>query len=69
MDIASLIGIFSGLFLIISAIVMGGDIHNFININGLMIVIGGTLAATLITFQFKDVVAAFKAAYLVFSKR
>ena len=68
MDIASLIGIFSGLFLIISAIVMGGDIHNFININGLMIVIGGTLAATLITFQFKDVVAAFKAAYLVFSK-
>lgn len=68
MDIASFIGIISGFSLIISAIYLGGDLHNFINIQGLMIVFGGTIATTLITFQFRDVMAAFKAAYFVFSK-
>jgi len=68
MDIASFIGIISGFSLIISAIFIGGDIYNFINVPGLMIVFGGTLATTLITFQFRDVFAAFKAAYFVFSK-
>lgn len=32
-----------------------------------MIVMGGTMAATLLTFQFKDVVTAFRSAYFVFS--
>jgi chemotaxis protein MotA len=68
MDIASFLGIVSGISLIVSAIFLGGDIHNFINIPGLMIVGGGTLATTLLTFQFRDVFAAFKAAYFVFSK-
>jgi chemotaxis protein MotA len=68
MDIASFIGIVSGFSLILSAIFLGGDLHNFINLQGLMIVFGGTIATTLITFQFRDVVAAFKAAYFVFSK-
>ncbi len=69
MDMASLIGIVSGLSLIVTAIFLGGDLHNFINIPGLMIVIGGTIATTLLTFQFKDVIAAFKAAYFVFSQK
>ena len=68
MDIASLLGIASGFFLIVGAIFIGGDIHNFISVPGLMIVGGGTLATTLLTFQFRDVFAAFKAAYFVFSK-
>ncbi len=68
MDIASLLGVLSGISLIIGAIFLGGDIHNFINIPGLMIVVGGTMATTLLTFQFRDVIAAFKAAYFVFSK-
>ncbi len=68
MDIASFIGIISGLSLIISAIYLGGDFYNFINVQGLMIVFGGTIATTLLTFQFRDVMAAFKAAYFVFSK-
>jgi chemotaxis protein MotA len=67
LDIASLTGVISGLTLIISAIFIGGDIQTFLNIPGLMIVIGGTLAATLITFQFDDVKSAFKAAIFVFS--
>lgn len=69
MDAASLIGILSGLALIISAIYIGGDFHNFINVQGMMIVLGGTVAATLITFQFKDVMSAFVAAIFVFSEK
>ncbi len=68
MDIASLLGIISGISLIVSAIFIGGDIHNFINIPSMMIVGGGTVATTFLTFQFKDVYAAFKAAYFVFSE-
>ncbi len=67
MDLASLIGIISGIGLIVSAIFIGGDVHNFMNTPGIMIVLGGTIAATLLTFQFKDVLSAFKSAYIVFT--
>lgn len=68
MDFASLIGIISGLALIISAIVLGGSADVFVNVPGLMIVAGGTIAATFLTVSFKDVLKAFKAAYIVFSR-
>ena len=67
MDLASLIGIISGIGLIVSAIFIGGEVHNFYNIQGIMIVFGGTVAATLLTFRFRDVIDAFKSAYLVFN--
>ncbi len=67
MDLASLIGIISGIGLIVAAIILGGDIHNFFNVPGVMIVMGGTMAATLLTFQFRDVLTAFRSAYFVFS--
>jgi len=51
------------------AIFIGGELHNFLNVPGLMIVFGGTLAVTLITFQAKDVLTAFRAAIFVFSER
>jgi len=47
---------------------IGGDVHNFYNIPGIMIVLGGTMAATLLTFRFKDVITAFRAAYFVFTQ-
>lgn len=68
MDFASFAGILSGIGLIISAIIIGGDVHNFINVPGLMIVFGGTVATTLLTFQFKDVINAYRAAYFVFTQ-
>ncbi len=68
MDFASLIGFLSGLALIISAIFMGGSGTVFINVPGMMIVVGGTLAATLLTVRYRDVVAAFKAAWRVFTR-
>ncbi|MBF0101989.1 MAG: MotA/TolQ/ExbB proton channel family protein [Desulfobacterales bacterium] len=68
MDLASFIGIISGITLILSAIILGGDLHNFIDIPSVMIVLGGTIATTLLTFQFQDVLAAFRAAYFIFSQ-
>ncbi len=68
MDFASLLGIISGLALIISAIFLGGNADVFLNVPGLMIVAGGTIAATLLTVQFKDVLNAFKAAWIVFTR-
>lgn len=69
MDAASLVGVLLGLGLIVGAIFLGGDLSHFFNLPGIMIVFGGTLAATLITFQLKDVIAAFKAAIFVFSEK
>jgi chemotaxis protein MotA len=69
MDIASLIGVISGVVLIVSAILIGGSVHNFFNLPGFMVVFGGTIAATLLTFQLKDVFSAFKAAFFVFSEK
>jgi len=67
MDFASLVGFLSGLALIVSAILLGGSVDLFINVPGMMIVVGGTIAATLLTVRFRDVVAAWKGAYIVFS--
>ncbi|MCF8720941.1 motility protein A [Nitrospina gracilis] len=69
MDAASLVGVLLGLGLIIGAIFLGGDLSHFFNLPGIMIVLGGTIAATLITFQLKDVIAAFRAAIFVFSEK
>jgi len=69
MDFSSFVGIISGVALIVSAIIIGGDIHNFINLPGAMIVLGGTAAATLLTFRFRHVISAFRAAYFVFRNK
>ena len=55
MDIATIAGIISAFGLVISAILMGGGLSLFINVQSLMIVVGGTLGATLINYPLKDV--------------
>ena len=69
MDFASFIGVISGISLIVTAIYIGSGFEIFVNGPGIMIVLGGTVAATLITFQMKDVFSAFKAALFVFSEK
>ena len=58
MDLATILGIVSAFGLVIIAIVMGGGLMLFINIPSLMIVIGGTLGATMINYPLKDVLGA-----------
>ena len=69
MDFASIIGLFAGCALILVSILIGGDLGVFINLPGLMIVLGGSLAATALTFQFSDVKAAFRGVVKVFSSQ
>ena len=56
MDIATLIGIIACFALMIIAITMGGPISAFIDVPSMMIVIGGTIGATFISYPLKDVI-------------
>ncbi|MBW1715891.1 MAG: MotA/TolQ/ExbB proton channel family protein [Deltaproteobacteria bacterium] len=60
MDIATILGVISAFGLVFIAIFMGGGIQLFINIPSLMIVVGGTLGATMINYPLKDVFGVFK---------
>jgi len=59
MDIGTIIGIISGLALVISAILMGGELKTFIDFPSMLIVFGGTLATTLIKFKVSTVFSTF----------
>ncbi|MDP8237823.1 MAG: motility protein A [Candidatus Hatepunaea meridiana] len=56
MDIATIIGILSGLALIGYNIIAGGNLDIFIHVPSMMIVFGGAVAATLVNFPFKELV-------------
>ena len=60
MDIATLVGIVTAFALVLMAIMMGGSVLLFLNIPGLMIVVGGTLGSTLINYPLPDVMKVVK---------
>lgn len=60
MDIATILGVFSAFGLVCLAIFMGGGIKLFVDLPSLMIVVGGTLGATMINYPLKDVLGVFK---------
>lgn len=66
MDIATVAGIVSAFALVFTAILLGGGIGMFIDAQSLMIVIGGTMGATMINYPLKDVLAVFKIVKNVF---
>lgn len=69
MDIATLIGIISGFGLVFAAIAMGSPLSSFIDPPSMLIVFGGTAAATLIAERLEHVIGGFKvAANAFFSK-
>lgn len=68
MDFATLSGMIIGITVVTAAILTGSDITIFFNIPGLLIVLGGTFAATLIKFPMHGVFVAmptgFRAAFM-----
>ncbi|MDJ0864898.1 MAG: MotA/TolQ/ExbB proton channel family protein [Myxococcota bacterium] len=60
MDIATLIGIVAGFGLFITAMALGGSLMAFVNTSGLLIVVGGTQAATLVNERLGHVMSTFK---------
>jgi len=59
LDLSTVIGIILAFALMIGAIMTGGPLTLFINIQGLMIVVGGTFGCILSNYSFKDVLGAF----------
>lgn len=69
MDIATLLGLSTGIGLVLSAIFMGGSLIQFIDMPAVMIVLGGTLAATCVCYPIEEVVQAFSAGIKIFASR
>ncbi len=59
MDFATLIGLILGTSVILMAMLTGSEASVFINIPGVMIVFGGTIASTLIKFSIRSCFLAF----------
>ncbi len=66
MDLATIVGLVSGVVLILSAILLGGNLGAFIDVKSVLIVLGGVLAATLIMFPLRTVVGSIKVAVKAF---
>ena len=66
MDLGTLIGILAGFGLIVGAIATGGGLGGFIDLPSILVVLGGTIAATLIMFPLGMVINAFKVAMKAF---
>jgi len=60
MDLATLIGFIAGNLIIAMAIVIGGDAGIFFNVPGILVVVGGTAAATFMKFPLADCLFALK---------
>lgn len=60
MDIATIIGIITAFSLVLSAMMFGGDLGMFLSIPSLMIVVGGTLGATMINYPLPDMLKVSK---------
>jgi len=59
-DMATLVGLFGGFGLVISAIVFGGSPGSFINIPSILIVIGGTICVTMMCFSMQETLRTVK---------
>lgn len=66
MDIATLIGLFGGLAVIGSAIVLGGSAGTFANGPSLVVVVGGTFMVTLCQISLSQFLGSFKVALRAF---
>ncbi len=69
MDLATLLGLVSGFGVIIGAIAVGGSLMLFLNAPAVIIVVGGTTAATLIKFPLRTFLGAFTVAMRAFRSK
>lgn len=69
MDLGTIIGIILGFALIILSIMLDGSLMAFVNAPGLTVVVGGTIAATLINQRVKHVIGALGVAKNTFTDK
>ena len=58
LDFATIVGLILGFSLIVSAIMIGGDILAFIDLPAILIVLGGTFSITMVCFSIPEVMRA-----------
>ncbi|MFN3534633.1 MAG: MotA/TolQ/ExbB proton channel family protein [Desulfatiglandales bacterium] len=66
MDLATILGLVGGAGIVIASIIIGGSAAIFFNVPSILIVVGGTLAATFIKFPMKDVLNSVSVAIKAF---
>lgn len=66
MDKASIFGVVAGVALVMTAIFLGGSVGTFFNIQGMLVVAGGTFAATSIAFPTTELKLIFPVSRRVF---
>lgn len=69
MDIATLLGLTTGIGLVITAILIDGSLLQYLDGPGAMIVFGGTLAAICVSHPVEEVIQAFNAGFKIFASR
>ncbi len=69
MDIATILGIVVGMAFVVGGILADGSVLDFWNLASVLIVIGGTVSATLVAYPINNVLAAFKIAGKAFKKK
>lgn len=65
MSFSTLIGLIAGITIVLVAMSLGSSISMFFNVPGLMIVFGGTIAATMIRYSMADSFKAFGMSFSV----
>lgn len=60
MDIATLLGLFGGLGVIVASIFLGGSVGTFVNIPSITVVVGGTFMVTLCQISLGQFLGSFK---------
>ena len=69
MDIATLLGIASGVIILFVSIVMNTGASLFISPSSMLVTLGGTIAATLINFAISDVISVLQLVKVAFTNR
>jgi chemotaxis protein MotA len=69
MDFATLLGLATGILMVIGAILIDGSLLQYIDAPGAMIVFGGTLAAITVSHPMEEVIQAFNAGFKIFASR
>lgn len=67
MDLATLVGLLGSFAIVISAMVLGGSAHMFVNVPSLLIVLVGSLFVVLMKFSLAQFLGAVKVAIKAFS--
>lgn len=68
MDAMTIFGILGAISLITLGIAEGGAVSAFMNLHGILLVIGGTLCSTMVNSSFKEIKDTFKAGFFLFRK-